>query len=243
MIYRIAPGRPAVEACWTLSLCGMRIVFLLFLLMPVMRPVSAQERPPALEVQFYRAEAAWKAGASLHEAKARVDRVLEELPSDVEARKLRAQVLLALGRPADALTDALRAIDLAPADAEARLILCEAAIEADEPVLARREFEAAAERIVDDPIMNLRLSVAAMALGYRDRAEAFARTALALAPQNPHAHYQLARVFVSTGRRDDAAAVLEQGFQRATIDASIIREDSLLQRVADHPSLRRLVDP
>jgi hypothetical protein len=63
---------------------------LLFLLSPDAR---SQDRPPAIEVQFHRAEAAWKTGASLHEAKARIDRVLEEIPGDVDARKLRARHL------------------------------------------------------------------------------------------------------------------------------------------------------
>ncbi len=206
-------------------------------------PSFAQERSAALDAQFHRAEAAWKSGASLHEAKARVDRVIEALPEDVEARMLRAQVLLALDRPAEAMPDALRAVDLAPGNAEARLILCETAIAADEPVLAQRELRAAADRIVDDPILNLRLSVAAAQLGYHDRAEAFARTALNLAPLNPRTHYQLARVFVAQGRIDDAASVLEQGFQQSSLDTSIIRSDSLLQKVADHPSVRRHLLP
>lgn len=220
-----------------------RVVALIIFMMMVLGPARAQDRSPTLDVQFHRAEAAWKAGASLHEAKARVDRVLEALPEDVEARKLRAQVLMALERPEEAMTDALRAIDLAPGDAEARLILCEAAIAADEPVLAQRELDAAADRIVDDPLLNLRLSVAAAHLGYLDRAEAFARTALNLAPLNPRAHYQLARVFVSQGRNDDAVAILEQGYEQSSMDASIIRGDSLLMRVADHPTLRRLLGP
>lgn len=236
-------GIPGSVFLQLVSLNRMRIFLMVALLLAAATPVSAQERSPALEVQFHRAEAAWKAGASLHEAKARVDRVLEELPSDVEARKLRAQVLLALDRPADALADALRAIDIAPSDAEARLILCEAAIAADEPVLARRELDAAAERIVDDPVMNLRLSVNAMALGQFERAEAFARTAMNLSPLNPHAYYQLARVFVARGRTDDAAAVLEQGFQRSTLDGSVVRSDSLLQRVTGHPALRERLAP
>lgn len=222
----------------------MRFVITLLLLLTLSAgAVCAQDRPPALEVQFHRAEAAWKAGASLHEAKARVDRVLEELPQDVEARKLRAQVLLALNRPAEALTDALKAVEMRPGDAEGRLILCEVAIAADEPALARRELDAAAERIVEDPVLNLRLSVNALALGQLERAEAFARTAFNIAPQNPQVYYQLARVFLARNRDEDAVSILEQGFRTSTLDASVVRSDSLLGRVSGHPVLRDLVGP
>lgn len=218
------------------------IVVAAVLLIPL-EAAEAQQRPPTLEVQFSRAEAAWKTGASLHEAKARVDRVIDELPDDAQARKLRAQVLSALNRPGDALTDALKAAELAPDDAEARLILCEVAIAADELVLAVRELDAAAERVLDDPILNLRLSINALALGQLERAEAFARTAYNLAPRNPQVHYQLARVFVRRGMEQEAAAILSRGFQSTTLNSGLIRTDSLLRRVANHPELRDLLVP
>lgn len=219
----------------------MRITLLLLVLIlgPVFAPsVMSQDRPPAIEIQFHRAEAAWKTGASLHEAKARIDRVIAELPDDIEARKLRAQVLLALDRPGDALPDALRAVELRPSDAEARLILCEAAIAADEPALARRELDAASELIIDNPDLNLRLSMSAVELGQLERGEAFARTALNLAVRNPHAYYQLARVFVLRDRGDEAAATLERGFRNTTLDPTVVRGDAVLRTLADHPDLR-----
>jgi Flp pilus assembly protein TadD len=208
---------------------------LLFLLSPDAR---SQDRPPAIEVQFHRAEAAWKTGASLHEAKARIDRVLEEIPGDVDARKLRAQVLLALERPAEALVDALRAVEIRPSDAEARLILCEVAIAADEQTLALRELNAASELIIDNAEFNLRLSVNAVQLGQLDRGEAFARTALSLAPRNPGSYYQLARVFVLRGQADEAVAVLERGFRGAALDPAVVREDVVLRTIAGHSDLR-----
>jgi tetratricopeptide (TPR) repeat protein len=204
---------------------------------------AAQDRPPALELQFHRAEAAWKTGASLHEAKARIDRVLEEVPNDLEARKLRAQVLLALDRPAEALVDALRAVDLRSSDAEARLILCEVALAADEPTLAQRELDAAAGLIIENPDFNLRLSVNAVRLDQLERGEAFARTALNLAPRSPGAYYQLARVFILRDQQGEAVATLERGFRTAALDAVVIREDEVLRRVATHPDLRAFMSP
>jgi predicted Zn-dependent protease len=201
-------------------------------------PSVAQDRPPALETQFHRAEAAWKTGASLHEAKARIDRVLDELPDDIEARKLRAQVLMALQRPGDALADALRAVELRPSDPEARLILCEVAISADEGTLARRELDAASDLIIENPEFNLRLSVNSVRLGQLERGEAFARTALNLAPRNPQAYYQLARVFVLRDRPDEAVSILERGFRSAALDPVVIREDTQLRTLAGHSDLR-----
>ena len=84
-------------------------------------------RSQEMNVQYHRAETAWKSGASVLEVKTRIDRVLKALPDDVEALKLRAQVLLKLDRVAEALADVQRAVALSSKDGEAHLILCEAA--------------------------------------------------------------------------------------------------------------------
>lgn len=204
---------------------------------------QAQQRPPALEVQFNRAESAWRTGASLHEAKARVDRVIRELPDDGEARKLRAQVLLALDRPEEALVDALKAVETDSTDPEARVVLCETAIAAGEPDLARRELDAAASRSLDHPALNVRLSATSIALGQLERAESFARRALELSPVSPQAHYQLARVLVRRGRNDDAIDIIGRGLQNAAIDAEAIRTDSILQILTGDPRFRELLSP
>src|SRR5690554_3695523 len=53
-------------------------------------------RPAEWEAEFNRAHSAFRSGVSFLEAKARVDRVLRALPDDAQARKLRAQILIAL---------------------------------------------------------------------------------------------------------------------------------------------------
>jgi tetratricopeptide (TPR) repeat protein len=205
-------------------------------------PVAAQVvRPQELNVQYNRAETAWKSGASVLEAKARVDRVLKELPDDVEARKLRAQVLLALDRAPEALADARRAVELAPDDGEAHLILSEVARVAGETVLARQALDAAAERVLDDATFHIRLSWNAALLGLLDRAEAFARIALALDPQGASAYYQLARVFIHKAQMDDAAAILARGLRAAVLDPAAIEKDTVLVRIAGHESLHDLM--
>lgn len=176
------------------------------------------------------------------EAKARVDRVLQALPNDVEALKLRAHVLLDMGRVREALADARHAVQLSPKDGEARLILCEAARRDGDTLLAKRALDAAATLALDDGPLHVRLSWNAMLLGMLDKAEAFARIARARDPQDAAATYQLARVFVLQDKPDDAALILARGLGEARLDPQFITGDSVLVRLSDHPALRSLLD-
>ena len=194
-------------------------------------------RTPELERQLHRAEVAWRSGAGILEAKARVDHVIEALPEDAAARKLRAQVLLAMGRPVDALVDAREAVQLAPDDGEAHLVHSEAARLCGHDAEARAALDAAAERILDGAALHLRLSWNAAALGQLGKAESFARIALALDPQAAEAYYQLGRVFVLRGAADDAAQILHQGLERALLVPARIVADTTLVRLRHHPTL------
>lgn len=205
-------------------------------------PVAGQiVRSQELSVQFSRAETAWRSGASVLEAKARIDRVLKELPDDIEALKLRAQVLMAMARPQEALADARHAVALAPEDGEAHLILSEAARLAGDEALALHSLDAAAERVLDDAAFHLRLSANAVLLDQLDKAEAFARIALALDAQSAAAYYQLARVFVQKAQPDDAASILARGLRSAVLDPVAIQQDTVLTRVAGHQALQDLM--
>lgn len=205
---------------------------------PQLAPPLQPVRPPGLNQEFHRAEAAWKSGTSPLEAKARVDRVLEELPHDTEALKLRAQVLLSMSRPEAALADIQHAIDLGARDGEAYFILCEAARLSGKSALARHALDAASDLVFDDAALHVQLSWNAVALDQLNQAEAFARVARALDPHDPMAHYQLARVFVLKDRLDDAAAVLAGGLEAAVVDPMVVVQDSVLRRLADHEALR-----
>lgn len=198
-------------------------------------------RPPELNVQYHRAETAWRSGASVLEAKARVDRVLKELPNDVAALKLRAQVLAAMGREGEAMRDAERAVMLAPGDGEAHLILSEVARMNGDNGRALKALDAAAERVLEDAAFHIRLSWNAAMLGQLDKAEAFARIALALDGRRPAAYYQLARVFVQKKQNDDAAAILARGLRNAVLDPVAIVQDSMLADLADHAALSGLM--
>lgn len=200
-------------------------------------------RPPELHRQYHRAETAWRTGSSMLEAKARVDRVLNALPQDADARKLRAEVLLAMDRPADAFVDAQVAVDLQPHDPEALILLCEAARRTDRLDIAAAALDQAADQVSDDATMHVRLSWNAAALGSFDKAEAFARIALAADPNHPACYYQLARAFIQQDDLEEAALTLAQGFERSLLDAGVIERDGLLARVAAHEALENFMEP
>lgn len=197
-----------------------------------------EPRSPRLENQFYRAKRAFESGSSLMEAKVRLDRVLSQRANDVEARKLRAKVLLAMERPAAARQDARHAVKLRPEDGEAHLLLAESAQRAGEDDVARQALERAAGQVVNDAAFHVRLSWNATQLQLLDKAEAYARTALALDPTLADAYYQLARVFVRKDQLDKAATILTRGLDRALLSPSVLKQDSLLRRVTEHPELR-----
>jgi len=198
---------------------------------------SRTVRTPQLNMQYHRAEAAWKSGSSMLEAKVRVDRVLKALPEDQDARKLRAQVLLALDRPVEALIDAREAVRLDPDDGEAYLILCEAARRHGDIADAKMALDKAAERILDAPDMHIRLSWSAVELKEYDKAEAYARIALAQGPEIAAAYYQLARVFFLKDQPDDAAIVLSKGFKAEVLETAFVRNDEILRHLVAHPLL------
>ena len=199
-------------------------------------------RPYELNVQYHRAETAWKSGASVLEVKARVDRVLEALPNDVEALKLRAQALLKMDRDKEALTDARRAVRLRPKDGEAHLILCEAARRNGDDEGAERALDAASELALDDAALHIRLSWNAVLLDKLNKAEAFARVAMASDPDEAAAYYQLARVFILQQQREAAATVLLNGLNASILDPGAITADTVLVHVVDHPALRPLLE-
>lgn len=200
-------------------------------------------RTPELNLQYHRAEVAWKSGGSVLEAKARVDRVLDKLPDDVEALKLRAQVLMSLQRPREALSDARKAAELRALDGEAQLILAEVAhaAGADHIAIAALGRAAESEHVVSDASSHVRMSWLAAELDSMAWAEAFARTALALDRRDPAAYYQLARVFLRQDKRDNAAEVVAIGVRASLLNTDAMAADRDLSTLLDHPLLEDLV--
>ncbi|MFQ5571690.1 MAG: tetratricopeptide repeat protein [Rhodothermales bacterium] len=220
---------------------GKRLLIVLILGWGAVALAQAQVRTPELNMQYRRAETAWKSGASVLEVKARVDRVLKAFPDDVGALKLRAQALLKMNRDAEALVDARRAVALSPKDGKAHLLLCEAARRNGDMTLAEQALDAAAELDSDDPSLHIQLSWNAMMLGRLDKALSFARVAVASDPNEAAAYYQLARVFVLKNQPDDAATVLINGLNASIVDPGIIASDTVLVRVIGHPALHSML--
>jgi hypothetical protein len=188
---------------------------LLFLLSPDAR---SQDRPPAIEVQFHRAEAAWKTGASLHEAKARIDRVLEELPERCRCSQACARRCFSrlAARPRHSSMRCVRSRYDRPTPRRA-LSFAKSPSLPTRQTLARRELNAASELIIDNADFNL------AAIRQRNTTRASSIEARPLRAQHsislhgvPRSYYQLARVFVLRGQADEAVAVLERGFRGAS---------------------------
>jgi tetratricopeptide (TPR) repeat protein len=196
-------------------------------------------RPPDLKLQFHRAQRAFRTGSSSYEAKTRLDRVIEALPDDGEARLLRAKVLLRLGRPEEALLDARAAVALFPSDGEAYLLLCETARAAGLLDESLRALEQAASLIQDDPNLHIRLSFNAQMLGKLDQAEAFARLAYTLDQTLPGAVRQLARVFVAKGRQDSAITLLASALESGVLSPTLLGSDAELKSLTSRPELAR----
>jgi len=177
------------------------------------------------ETQFHRARTAWESGISMLEAKARIDRVLKELPRDVEALKLRTSILMGLGRPADAIDDALYTVQLTPTDGEAQLLLCETAVANGNKPIATAALEAASVLILSQSQHLIRLSACALAADDSARAEALARIVVAQKESDPRGHIQLARVFLRGGRLDAARNVLDKLVENGLVTHASIAKD------------------
>lgn len=183
------------------------IILIAILTVATSANANAQEfRPPELDVQFHRAHTAWSTGNSLLEAKARIDRVLEELEDDVEALKLRAAILMDMDRPSEAFLDADRATRITPSDGEAHLLRCESATQIGQDEDARDALEQASNLFLERIDHYVRLSMCALDIGASTRAESLARIAVAQDDTDPRGHVQLARVFLVSDEVVDGPA-------------------------------------
>ena len=206
-----------------------RIIPIVLVFLFTLGPARAQDfRPPELNVQFHRAHTAWSTGNSLLEAKARIDRVLGELPDDVEALKLRAAILMDMDRPEEALADADRAARLSPDNGEAHLLRCESAARIGQLTEASEALEKASNLFLERIDHYVRLSGCALEIGALTRAESLARVAVAQDDSDPSGHIQLARVFLGTGRPDDARSIVNRLIAANSLSRMAVMADSQL---------------
>lgn len=188
-------------------------------------------RPPELNVQFHRAHTAWATGNSLLEAKARIDRVLEALPDDVEALKLRAAILLDMDRPSEAFADADRATRITPEDGEAHLLRCESAAETGQDDEARDALEKASNLFLQRIDHYVRLSACALEIDATTRAESLARVAVAQDNTDPRGHVQLARVFLATRKSEEARTIVNRLIEANSLSRMAVMADSQLAKL------------
>ncbi|MGB0650543.1 MAG: tetratricopeptide repeat protein [Rhodothermales bacterium] len=185
-------------------------------------------RSPELNVQFHRAHTAWSTGNSLLEAKARIDRVLNDRPNDVEALKLRAAILMDMQRPEEAFQDAHRATRLTPEDGEAHLLRCESAAQIGQEYAASEALEQASNLFLERIDHYVRLSSCALEIGAGTRAESLARVAVAQDNTDPRGHVQLARVFLASDEPDEARAIVNRLIEANSLSRLAVMADSQL---------------
>ena len=178
------------------------------------------------EIQYHRARTAWESGISLLEAKARIDRVLAQLPEDTDALKLRASILMGLGRKEEAIDDALLVVQLDSTDGEGQLLLCETAMANGNPVIARKALESASDLIVTGVPFLIRLSACALSAKETARSEALARIAVAQNERDPRGQIQLARIFLNTGRAPAALSILDRLSEEGLVIRTLVTKDA-----------------
>lgn len=199
----------------------------------------AQEPPRSASSDVYRAVVALETAGSVLEAKVRLDDALTRSPSDAQARVARARVLLRMGRPSEALTDARLATDAIPSDGVAWLTRMEAARLSGRANEARRAGDRAAALALTSAPLHVRLAWNARLLGNLKQSEAFARIAVQQDPHYAPAYAELARVFDRQELEDAGASVVVRGIASGVLAREAFAPGSALARWADHPEVRR----
>jgi tetratricopeptide (TPR) repeat protein len=137
------------------------------------------------------------------EANAQYARAVALQPDYVTAHYDWGVALLDQGRAAEAIIQLEAAVRLAPGHADALVDLGNALMQMQRTAEAVACYEQAL-RLKSGADVHYDLGVALARLDRRDEAAAHLRTALALAPNLPEAHYQLARLAELAGRPADA---------------------------------------
>jgi tetratricopeptide (TPR) repeat protein len=143
--------------------------------------------------------------------------LLEQSPDDPAALLMRGEVLLALGKPAEARPFLERALAADPARERTNFQLATVLEGAGEPEAALEHFAREIELTSTNEIKvlaQLNRSVLFAKLGRTAEAAAALEAALALDPDRPQVYGDLATYYLELGRLDEAAATLERGFEQ-----------------------------
>jgi predicted Zn-dependent protease len=164
---------------------------------------QAPAAPAALAARVRLAELAWAAGDAPAALGALAD-ALRANPRDATALLLRARVLLAQGRPADAVQDLRAVVHDRPGAPEVAGLLAQALRAGGEPALARDALADAVRFKPDDPALRLLLAADMADCGETDAARRELGAAIRAAPRDAHAYDALARLALA--RKDPLAA-------------------------------------
>lgn len=144
------------------------------------------------------------------EAREAIERTLARNPDHVGALSLRSVIAVTVNDTESALSDALRAVELDPRSAAARIALSYA-LQADRRLEgARATLENAVAIHPEDPLVRSRLAEILLILGYRADAEQAARKAAELAPDMGEAQTILGLAALVRQRPGEAQQVLER---------------------------------
>ena len=183
---------------------------------PEATPPRVSTRPPAGDAAAYEAVDAARAGSAayaagdLTAALAAYEKALAHDPGDTATRANRAQVLVRLGRVAEALTDLDRVVDERPEEWMSHFNRGRA-----QSLLARwpeaiEDYQSAASFFPDDYVIHYNLGLAhARTNDHGSAVTAFER-AVALAPGEPSFLISLGTEYVAANRTADARRTLEQ---------------------------------
>ncbi|WP_157817761.1 XrtA/PEP-CTERM system TPR-repeat protein PrsT [Candidatus Thiodictyon syntrophicum] len=145
-------------------------------------------------------------------ALAAVDTVLKQAPADLDARALRAQVLLDLKRPQEALADGQALVDAAPNRSLGYRVVAAASLAVGDQQGARTALTQAVQRAPDEADLRVSLARLEIEAGNLEQGVARYREALALDPNERDALAGLARWDKSAG--EDPLAPLQQTLAR-----------------------------
>ena len=122
-------------------------------------------------------------------------------------------VLVALGRPDEALRQYRRAVDFEPDYATARHCLGDALANSGWEEAACQQFRAILELNPDDAMAHHKLGTLLMELGQQELALAECRRAVELAPRNADYQLSLGNLLQETGRYDEADVSTRRAFE------------------------------
>lgn len=171
-------------------------------------PVT-QQRPDALGAQLLLAEA-HRGQGNLDEAAKTYADLTRKLPRNPQVAFARGTVLLQQNRLADARREFARANELQPGHLGAIEQLVELDLRDRQPAAARQRVEPALASTPSSAPLAFLLARIASAASDQVALEAALQRTVELDPNHHVAHYQLARLYVDTGREDAAIANLRR---------------------------------